>query len=58
MRWRIFGGKGRNGEAFVAQAIPPVRFFGALVMGRTAKIGCATRICGAAEKADSSLRSE
>jgi hypothetical protein len=28
--------------AFVAQAILPVRFFEALEMGRTAKIGCAT----------------
>jgi hypothetical protein len=28
--------------AFVAQAILPVRFFEALEMGRTARIGCAT----------------
>ena len=34
--------KVKNGSAFVAQAILPVRYFGALVMGRTAKIGCTT----------------
>jgi hypothetical protein len=50
--------KVKNGGTFVAQAILPVRFFGALVMGRTAKIGCATWIGDAGPKADSSLRSE